>query len=213
MIGYLKGTVVCSSDKDLILMTNSGVGYQVFYSKVLPLGADCEIYVKHIKKENNEDLYGFSRLGEKKAFELLIGVKGIGPKSAYNLVSRLGLENLLSAILLKEQKILTSVPGIGPRAGAQILLDLTEKVANLKKSFMSSGPDGYSTQKSLNSGPFSNVSAEEDLGNNDILDDAVKACEELGFSKVDIVPIVHRAIQRHQTAGVGELVRLVLKEL
>ena len=130
MIGYLRGSVVYSSDQDLILMTNSGVGYQVFYSKVLPLGIDCEIYVKHIKKENSEDLYGFSSFGEKKMFELLIGVKGIGPKSAYSLVSRLGLKSLIRAISFKEKKVLTSVPGIGPRAGAQILLDLTEKVTN-----------------------------------------------------------------------------------
>ena len=118
-------------------MTNGGVGYQVFYSKVLPHGIDCEIYVKHIKKENSEDLYGFSSFGEKKMFELLVGVKGIGPKSAYSLVSRLGLKNLIRAISFKEKKVLTSVPGIGPRAGAQILLDLTEKVVSLKNSDLS----------------------------------------------------------------------------
>ncbi|MDC0255456.1 helix-hairpin-helix domain-containing protein [Bacteriovoracales bacterium] len=213
MIGYLKGSVVYSSDQDLILMTNGGVGYQVFYSKVLPLGIDYEIYVKHIKKENSEDLYGFTSFGEKKMFELLIGVKGIGPKSAYNLVSRLGLKSLIRAISFKEKKVLTSVPGIGPRAGAQILLDLTEKVASLKKSFPLSGPDDCSTEDNLSSKSNSKVSTEELFSSGDILDDAIKACEELGFSRGDVVPIVHHAMLDSKVKNVGDIVRLVLKEL
>ncbi len=213
MIGYLKGSVVYSSDQDLILMTNGGVGYQVFYSKVLPLGIDCEIYVKHIKKENSEDLYGFSSFGEKKMFELLIGVKGIGPKSAYNLVSRLGLKNLIRAISFKEKKVLTSVPGIGPRAGAQILLDLTEKVVSLKKAFTLSGSDDCSTPNNLSSGSNFKASTEELFSRGDILDDAIKACEELGFSRGDVVPIAHSVMSDSKVKNVGDIVRQVLKEL
>jgi len=213
VIGYLKGSVVYSSDQDLILMTNGGVGYQVFYSKVLPLGIDCEIYVKHIKKENSEDLYGFSSFGEKKMFELLIGVKGIGPKSAYNLVSRLGLKNLIRAISFKEKKVLTSVPGIGPRAGAQILLDLTEKVVSLKKAFTLSGSDDCSTPNNLSSGSNFKASTEELFSRGDILDDAIKACEELGFSRGDVVPIAHSVMSDSKVKNVGDIVRQVLKEL
>ena len=213
MIGYLKGSVVYSSDQDLILMTNGGVGYQVFYSKVLPLGIDCEIYVKHIKKENSEDLYGFSNFGEKKMFELLIGVKGIGPKSAYNLVSCLGLKNLIRAISFKEKKVLTSVPGIGPRAGAQILLDLTEKVVSLKKALMQSGSGDCSTPDSLGSESNSKISTGELFSSGDILDDAIKACEELGFSRDDVIPIAHGVFRGSKVKNVGDIVRQVLKEL
>ena len=102
MIGYLIGKVVESFEEELILVTSSGVGYQVFFSNRTVCGDQIEVFIKHIKRENSEDLYGFLSFVEKRVFELLLGVKGIGPKSAFNLVNQVGIEKLANAILFQE---------------------------------------------------------------------------------------------------------------
>ncbi len=193
MIGYLKGVILYSNEQEVLLMTASGIGYQVFYSKVLPEGKECELFIKHIKKETSEDLYGFSKFGEKKIFELLISVKGIGPKSAYALSSKLGLDGLVNAISLKDKKALTSVSGIGPKAGAQILLDLTEKVQKLRSELLLLGECEVGLIKEKQTQKISEgdnmrlpllFSERENLGEEGLLTDAIEACEELGFSKI-----------------------------
>ena len=62
-----------------------------------------------------KDLYGFLTFIEKRVFELLLGVKGIGPKSAFSLVNQVGVEKLANAILFQEKKVLTSVAGVSPK--------------------------------------------------------------------------------------------------
>ncbi len=132
MIGYLIGKVVQSFEEEIIMVTESGVGYQVFFSKRVVCGDHIEVFIKHIKRENSEDLYGFLSFVEKRVFELLLGVKGIGPKSAFNLVNQVGIKRLVDYIVLHDKKALTSVAGVGPKAGAQILLDLGPKIEKMK---------------------------------------------------------------------------------
>ena len=220
MIGYLKGVILYSNEQEVLLMTASGIGYQVFYSKVLPEGKECELFIKHIKKETSDDLYGFSKFGEKRIFELLISVKGIGPKSAYALSSKLGLNGLVNAISLKDKKSLTSVSGIGPKAGAQILLDLTDKVQKLRSELLFGECEtGTIKEKQAQKIPGGDnmrlpllFSERENLGEVSLLNDAIEACEELGFSKIDVIPIAQRVMKNNSVQGVEGLVRLVLKE-
>ncbi|TNE97551.1 MAG: Holliday junction branch migration protein RuvA, partial [Deltaproteobacteria bacterium] len=98
MIGFLSGTVVFSDGQDLILNTASGVGYQIFCQQVLAEGSRATLYISHVIKEASQELYGFSNLREKKLFELLTTVKGVGPKSAYSMLANLGGENIITAV-------------------------------------------------------------------------------------------------------------------
>ena len=83
MIGFLTGEVLFSDGNESIIQTTSGVGYQVFYNKVLVEGTSAAIYIAHIIKEDSETLFGFSSLRAKKLFEMLLTVKGIGPTSQH----------------------------------------------------------------------------------------------------------------------------------
>ena len=127
MIGWLSGTVLFSDGNEVILQTPSGLGYQVFCSFILPEGSQVGIYVSHVIKEAGQELFAFKSLRNKKLFELLLKVKGVGPKSAYALLSHISGEDLIQAILLENKSTLTQVSGVGPKAASQILLDLSQK--------------------------------------------------------------------------------------
>ena len=105
MIGYLTGTVVYSDSNKSIVLTAQGVGYEVSTSTQLVPNRDVSLYVSHIIREQSQDLYGFESIEDKKFFEMLLDVNGIGPKSAFSLVSHLGVEQILSAITFENVDI------------------------------------------------------------------------------------------------------------
>ncbi|RPJ69569.1 MAG: hypothetical protein EHM20_16290, partial [Alphaproteobacteria bacterium] len=132
MIGFLCGEVIFSDGNESVLQTSSGIGYQVFYNKVLVEGTQAAIFIAHIIKEDSETLYGFRSLRAKKLFEMLLTVKGIGPKSAYGLISNIGVNEIINAVNLEAKGTLTKVPGLGGKGAAQIILDLTGKIDRVK---------------------------------------------------------------------------------
>jgi len=214
MIGYLIGKVVESFEEELILVTSSGVGYQVFFSNRAVCGDQIEVFIKHIKRENSEDLYGFLSFVEKRVFELLLGVKGIGPKSAFNLVNQVGIEKLANAILFQEKKILTSVAGIGPKAAAQILLDLGPKIEKIKSLLLEKEDKNLGFESLIGEEQQEKLfgqGAEVSLKVN-FLDEAIKACEELGFQRSEVIEITKDVLQNNKVTSSGDLVKLVLRE-
>ena len=215
MIGYLIGKVVQSYEEELILLTNSGVGYQVFFSRRVVCGDPIEVFIKHIKRETSEDLYGFLTFIEKRVFELLLGVKGIGPKSAFSLVNQVGVEKLANAILFQEKKVLTSVAGVGPKAAAQILLDLGPKIEKIKSLLLEKAVNMAGFETAAGGKEQQEKMFEENNGASvkvNLLDEAIGACEELGFQRNEIMEITHDILKKNKVTSSGDLVKLVLKE-
>ena len=214
MIGYLIGKVIQSFEEELILVTKSGVGYQVFFPKRVICGDQVEIFIKHIKSENSEDLYGFLSFVEKRVFELLLGVKGIGPKSAFNLVNIVGIKRLLNAILFEDKKVLTSVAGIGPKAGAQILLDLGPKVEKMKTILRESDENESSLECLSDEGNQVGLFAtdNEKALKESFVDEAIKACEELGFQRSEVMLKTQEVLRVNSVNSSGDLVKLILRE-
>lgn len=66
MIGLIHGEVIFSDGNDLILLTNSGIGHQIYFSHVLPEGSKAAIFISHVVREASEELYGFKTLREKR---------------------------------------------------------------------------------------------------------------------------------------------------
>ena len=91
MIGYLCGKVLFSDNTETIILTKDGIGHQVFFAGILPEGSEASLYISHVIKEGSQELFGFKSLKEKKFFEMLIGVKGVGPKSAYSLMASINI--------------------------------------------------------------------------------------------------------------------------
>lgn len=209
MIGFLTGEVIFSDGKEVIIKTADGVGHQVYLQKLLVEGSQAEVFISHVFKDPGQELFGFETLREKKLFELLTSVKGVGPKSAYSLLTALGPETVIQAVQLENKKSLSKAPGIGAKAAAQICLDLSNKIQSV---LMYSGHglsnainiDGPTHQPDLMSGVNFNTP---------ILQEALMACKELGFKEDSILPKAQKILSENDIQRPEQLVHLVLKEV
>lgn len=216
MIGHLSGVVVFSDGQETIVQTLSGIGYQVYLPKVLIEGASAQLFISHIIRENDEALYGFESLRAKKLFELLLQVKGVGPKSAFALMSSLSVLEIIQAIQTEDRKKLKSAPGVGDKAAAQMILDLSKKVFKIQM---------YSDARSkLNvvagvEQPMMQIEpmvlqspAASSLGH-ELLDEALMACRELGFKDEKVIPLAQKILGETEIHRSEQLVHLVLKQI
>lgn len=129
MIAFLKGTVF-SLGVDYVVVDVGGVGYRVGFNRpeALQLKSSVFLHTIMIVKEDSQTLYGFLTSEEKQVFEQLINVKGIGPKTALAALSVANLDHLTQAILSEDIAFLKTLPGIGAKSAAQIILDLKGKL-------------------------------------------------------------------------------------
>lgn len=196
MIAQLIGEITFSDGVELILLTGSGVGHQVFFNEILPEGTEVNLFISHIIRENGEQLFGFKSLRGKKLFELLNSVKGVGPKSSYSIITTLGVESIFHAIVFEDKKLLTKAPGVGTKAASQILLDLKEKIGKIKM---------YSDHTSNEAAPKVKDYA--------ILEETIMACKELGFKENSIIPLAQKFFKESNILRSEQLIHLVLKAL
>ncbi len=129
MIGFIKGKVH-SYGLDYVLIENNGIGYHVFFAHPdsIVLNQDVMIYTYQHVKEDEISLFGFISNEEKNLFMNLISVKGVGPKTALNILAATKVEHLISAIENSDLSILKKLPGIGAKTASQIILDLKGKL-------------------------------------------------------------------------------------
>lgn len=217
MIGFLAGKVLYSDDREVIIATPSGVGYQVFFAGILPEGMQAQIFVSEIIRETSQDLYGFLDIKDKKIFEALLSVKGVGPKSAFALVSSLDYFQIVEAITLDQKKVLTKAPGIGAKAAAQIVLDLSSKIKNINRygKHYQFECEGLAAQDI----DFTLTADNEDVIDNNnpgylkaaVLQDALLACQELGFSEAKVLPLMNEILAKNNVERSEQLVHLVLR--
>lgn len=125
MIYRLKGTVIASSDEAIAIDIN-GIAYEVLTSRPenYGIGAEATLFTYEVITEDDHYLVGFATKIEKDAFLSLISVKGIGPKTALNALKATTPDALFKAIESNNTSYLKKLPGIGPKAAAQIILDL-----------------------------------------------------------------------------------------
>jgi len=132
MISYLNGRIILKKDKFIILEV-SGVGYKVFLSRqtlsTLSENADnLKVFCFQNVKEDALDLYGFLTYDELDFFEVLMDIRGVGPKSALDIAALGSLEKIKDRILKQDEKIFAGIPGIGAKKAMTIILELTGKI-------------------------------------------------------------------------------------
>jgi len=145
MISYLKGKILLKKEKFIILDVNN-VGYKVFLSKKsimnLPeIGGEIKLFCFHDVKEIASDLYGFPNYEELEFFEILNDIRGIGPKAAIELSSLGPLDKIKERILNQDEKLFSSIPGIGSKKAMTIILELTGKIKNISREKASAGDE------------------------------------------------------------------------
>ena len=131
MIGFVKGRVLNSTVKKvLIQVENMGIGYEINFSELVPVGQSLELYTFHNITENDQNLWGFRTIAEREYFEMLKSVNKVGASKAYGLLATLGIEEISVAITTDSPNMLAKAPGIGKKMAEQIILSLKDKVQN-----------------------------------------------------------------------------------
>ena len=152
MIGYLTGKIISKKPTQIMLDVN-GVGYLINITittfESLPDNSD-EVVSLHTYLNVREDaliLFGFSTLAEKEMFELLIGVNGVGPKSAQSILSGIQIDELHTALRNNDLSRLVAIPGIGKKSGERLIIELRDKVEKLSDTFDSSVEPNFAIRK------------------------------------------------------------------
>lgn len=128
MYSYIQGIIVDMA-KDYIVVDNHGIGYLVYVSNPYQFtkGKETLVYIYQQVKEDAILLFGFLSKEEKELFLKLILVKGIGCKTAIGILATGDVNAIIQAIESKNIAYLKKIPGIGPKAAQQIVLDLQGK--------------------------------------------------------------------------------------
>ena len=130
MIGYLEGLVKYKGERHIIVNV-AGVGYRVMANvetlAKLSLGAEAKVWTHLHQREDAIELYGFLEQNELELFETLIGVSGVGPRTALSIINVAPVETLKRAISSGELSYFTKVSGIGRKTAEKIMIELRER--------------------------------------------------------------------------------------
>lgn len=199
MIAYLKGTVHDKSPEQVIVDVRD-VGYMLeisnqTYDELPAEGDEVELLVYHHVTDNDQRLFGFANQNEKDLFELLITVKGVGPKLGLTILSGLPAQQITGAIVQEDKSALSKIKGIGKKTAQRMILELKDKISEMVDATYS--PQGGSTSISSN-----------------VKEEAVSALQSLGFKKRDAEESIELAAKGEDVDGnVQKLVKKALSQM
>ena len=200
MIALIRGTIAIKTPQNVIVDVG-GVGYDIitplstFYLLPDPPG-EVNLYIHTNVREDAIQLFGFLSMLEKALFLLLIGVNGIGPKLAVNILSGIGPNELLNAISMGDIFKIQAIPGIGKKMSERIILELKDRTGKLLRSDTVDKP----------------MPVIEDFIHN-IDDDALSALVNLGYSVKAAEQAIRKAKETLTDPTLEELIRVALRPL
>jgi Holliday junction DNA helicase RuvA len=199
VIAFLRGRVL-ESDADAAVIEVAGIGYQVFVSAATagtlpPVGAEASLYVhSHFVKDEPLRLYGFADAPERRLFQTLIDVQGVGPRVALAILAGLDPPELVRAIATGDIARLTQVKGVGRKIAERLALELREKILNVPAG-KGGEISGSTASASPAAGPLADVQG---------------ALVQLGYKPAELEPIIERM---DPSRPVADLVREALAAL
>lgn len=195
MIAHLRGSLLTKQPGQVVVEC-AGVGYDVAISipTFTGLPAEGESLALHIYTQVSDDaiaLYGFLEREEKRLFERLITVSGVGPKLAIKMLSGLSPERTVAALRAKDHASLTRIPGVGKKLAERLVVELKDKLDDLATAPVSTS--------SLASAPAA--------------EDALSALVNLGYQRQSAQKAIETAVERDPATGESfdELFRAALK--
>ncbi len=193
MIDFLEGSLAEKSPTRVVLDL-AGVGYEVFislnsYARLPAAGECCRVWVHDYVREDQHLLYGFATPAERRLFGLLLGVTGIGPRTAMSALSGLAATELSSAIAAGDTARLSSISGIGRKIADRMVVELRDKIKHPGL------PDGAAA-----------------LPGDQRVQDAARALAALGYKPADAQKMAAAAAGRLPAEGtVEEIIRQALR--
>lgn len=196
MISYLKGSLE-TKNLDSVIIEVGGIGYKVFMSrssldKVGDIGKQIKVFTYMRVREDDISLYGFCTNEELKMFEQLLGVSGIGAKSALTILSNISPSSFALAIISGDIAVLKSLPGIGAKSAQRMILELKDKLK---------------TEDSIEA----NITNVEYIPVNNNAKDAIDALQVLGYARKDIEQVMSKIDTNN--LSVEEIIKQGLKYL
>ncbi|MFO7728445.1 MAG: Holliday junction branch migration protein RuvA [Desulfonatronovibrio sp.] len=196
MIAYICGTILSIKEKSCIILTSSGLGYEVYLSSrtlqtVPGAGEKAEFFISSVVREDAFDLYGFFTLEERETFKILLGTPKLGPKTALAILSMFSPDKLKNVISSEDERMLAQVPGIGVKSARRILIDLKDKldfiiVDKTRPSDIPSVPP--------------------------VREDVLTGLVGLGYSPGEVEHILDGVLEKEPDLDVSTAIRAVLKE-
>ena len=192
MIASLKGTVQSKKPEGVIVDVH-GVGYHV----CIPLGSFADIpdhgepvflYTYTHVREDALQLFGFLSEEERRIFTTLLGINGIGPKLGLAILSGMPVQKLIGAINNEDVSLLSTIPGLGKKTSARLVLELKGKLPSL------------------------DIRGEISSQSRSIAEDAISGLVNLGYKK----PSAEKAVERSMKSGaamIEDIIREALKYL
>ena len=141
MISWITGEIVefwQTNQKYFVLINCKGLGYeiQILESYFLKLKTknipttNITLWIKHIKKEDTDLLFGFSSKEQKNFFIQILNIRGIGSQIGMGLLNKFSINELIIAINTQNKKLIGTVPGIGQKMSERLILELKNKYKN-----------------------------------------------------------------------------------
>jgi Holliday junction DNA helicase RuvA len=194
MIAHLSGQLLRRSPQAVVVDVG-GVGYQVqvplstFY-RLGEEGCAVSLLIHTHVREDTLALFGFATAGELTVFEKLIGVAGVGPKLALNILSGIETPELIAALRASDLARLTRVPGVGKKTAERLILELKDKL-----------PPSVGAEPAEIPAPVS------------VKDDLVSALANLGYSRAEADRAVDRILRGATSERFDDLLRQALLAL
>lgn len=175
MISYIKGKLE-AKNLDSVTIDVGGIGYKIFMSvnsmdRLGEAGTDVKVYTYMKVREDDISLYGFCSNEELKMFEQLLGVSGVGAKSALSILANISPSSFALAIITGDINTLKGLPGIGAKSAQRMVLELKDKLKTQEAIQTEAVPMQISVK-------------------NDKAKDAIDALQVLGYSRRDIESVI-----------------------
>jgi Holliday junction DNA helicase RuvA len=192
MIALLSGTLAVKEPDRVVVRTPSGVGYECFVPtralEQLPSpGHPVELHTHLSVREDGHTLFGFTTAEERRVFQRLITVSGVGPRLALAMLGTLSPERIVRAIRERDIAVLSSVSGVGKKTAERVSLELKDKTEDLVAE---------SAEAAVSAG-----------------DSATRALVRLGYAAAEADDAVRRALAADGRRDTADLVRAALAYL
>ena len=207
MLAYIRGTLEMKMS-GYVVIDVGGLGYKVYMSdkgidNLGNIGEETKVYTYYRVREDDISIFGFNTLEELKMFELLLGVSGVGAKTAIAMIDVCEPSEFALAVISEDVKTLTTIPGIGPKSAKRIILELKDKIKKEQQiEELERASKGTKSNKEIETGLKVKQAIEDD---NKMLE-AVAALQVLGYNK-KIIEQAFEKIENKKELTTEELIK------
>jgi len=206
MIAFIKG-IILEKESPSILIDVNGLGYEVLAPmttiyKIANIGEEIKLYTQLIVREDSQTLFGFISKTDKRVFQELIKVNGIGAKMALAILSGMDSYSLMHCIENKDYDLLCTIPGIGRKTAERLVVDIKDKISKLITDLYEMGADCQGAVEG-------EIKTSRSLAIGSKFREAINALEVLGYKNKESERIVKKVYD--ESLSVEEIIRFALK--